>query len=203
MSYDNQNIDNKNEANQNYDIENDSVVKLPDGMIEMECPECHQYVIIDGSNVCPKCGCEFEEVEKSYRLLNVASFLGILATVIYVIVSIVFRFINRPDNIDADSLFYMDAFRFTSTTVFILTLLISAIVIALFVADVLISGFEMRFAVSLLIIVFALINSFVFFYSEGDKLFYILAKVVALCPIAEIVCGVCCVVDLFIAPDES
>lgn len=187
----------------------DEEFELPDDCVEIVCPECNETVIIDSSNKCPRCGCEFEEIEKKYRLSKFGIFLGIVSSSIYALIIILLRFIKTPDKINSGSLFQMDAFRTTTLGVFLGMLTLTILTVIFFVLlDIIINKeavyspiINVSFIISILIL--STFSILLFWQSEGNKLFYILTKFIFLLPLMELIGGVCCFVDLFIKPKSK
>ncbi|MGN1319417.1 MAG: hypothetical protein ACI4VF_10420 [Lachnospirales bacterium] len=181
----------------------DNQENLIDNSVEITCPQCKNDVVIGDDNICPVCGCEFEEIEKKFRLTKLGIFVGILSVVIYMFVLILTRFINSPKTTIEGSLFHMDAFRFGNFYLFLTAIFISLFIAFMFLLLNFIESKKLNIIITLLIVFFGFLNMGIFYYAEGNRMFYILTKMIALLPVGQVFGGICCFFDIFIKPKSK
>ena len=164
------------------------------------CPQCHKEVTIFNDNICPECGCEFEEVEKEYRLTKVGITLAILSAIVHIIISVTIFILCSPNNVDTDSLSYMDALRFDNSFIFIAMIICEVFVIINLVTLGVTNGDTSGIILSVIAVIFSILNALIFFYIEGSRLYYIVTLFIALLPIFQILGSLMCLIDRFIKP---
>lgn len=177
--------------------------ELSEDYVEIICPQCKNQVIIGSDNICPECGCEFEEIEKEYRLTKLGIYFNGLCSGAYIVIIILMNYINKPLTKNEDSLFHLDAFRSFDTDIFIAILLFSIAVLILSVTRGLFKSKKGGIIVSSIMLLAAILNSALFFYTQYECMYYFISWLLMILPCAPVFFSFLCLIDNFITPKSK
>lgn len=175
-----------------------------DNSVNIICPECNKHVTIGADNICPNCGCEFEEIEKKFRLTKLGVCLCLIMSVTYFFTLSIIKLVIKPDNEMADeSLFYMDAFRIFDFKIFIAMILICLAVFAVALALNYMDQSYKKIILSGISVVLSFIGVLLFIYTQRHCMYYFVIQIVFCMPLGQLAGSVMCFADAFILPKSK